>query len=244
MHLIANQKKYNDRVFAKNLYFLLLPTLFASNKRDFYRHKKRYLKIANISAHYYASILSDCREISKVLSCLSRIKVIEKNESVFCKVCHRFFIMKTKLDGLAEERGKECLFYILDQSDFLYCFKDVLLKPNYSSRTKNFKNYISFARKKGVPNRYFRNFEKSLVELDDLVNVYVKNYKIFKKTNDIHKSNLSFRELNWAAYSLIGFWFRWDSIYSKIGYYDANPVLRHTYHGKMIYKTSDGKVVE
>jgi hypothetical protein len=152
--------------------------------------------------------------------------------------------MKIKLDGLAEEGRKEYLFHMLDQSEFLNFFKDVLLKPKYQFRKKGFKKYISFAREKGVPNRYFRNFEKSLVELDDLVNIYIKNYMIFKKTRNIHKANLSFRELNWAAYSLVGFWFRWDSVYKKIGYYDANPVLRRAYHGKMIYEPSDGQRIE
>jgi hypothetical protein len=228
MHIFVDQKRYRDDKFSKKLNSFLLASAIAGSKERFAKRKRELGRISKIFQYYYSSILFDCRAISK---CLDDLSGNEKNGEVdknIRQINNSLMVLKIKLDYLVRE-GKEIYFMgEVDRNVHLAYFlsnKKILVKPKYFFKKRNFKNCIQFLRKKGIEKDLPIEIAEALRELDEFSNVYIRSYEAFKTKKSLPESNLMFRELNWAAYCLVGFSFRWRNPFASICYFGLKPVV-------------------
>jgi hypothetical protein len=214
MHRFIDREKCFDESFQNKLYWLFLKSATADTK-ELLQEKKKVLKsISELYSCYYVSIIDDFK---KVLTCIEALTVneLEKNyREKFLRMYQSFDSIKTKCDCLLKDSGGEVLSGKLDenvQSHYFLFHKQILFKPQYQFRVKNFNNFIKQYREKGVSDKLLDELKESLKELDFLVNVGIENFSKFKKTKSVSEAHLSFG-------------YRWKTPYAYIDYFGVKSL--------------------
>jgi hypothetical protein len=229
MHQFVNQKRYEDKVFEKKLFLLFMKSAFAGSRDRLEKRKDMLLNISKVFPYYYSALFYNASSMSKFIEDFSSKAMREKVVEEFRQIVNSFMVVKIIVDNLVREKEGEYYFGEVDNNIGLqfHLFHDKILnKPKQQFKSRNFNVLLTSFRKKEIDKDLLLKFSKSLKELSNILDIYIGNYELFKSAARVYESQMAFREINWAVYSLAGFIYRWGGIYQWLGSRELKTLKR------------------